>query len=428
MKDKKNSILILFTKTYPYGDGESFIENEIGIAARYYKKILIIACQTENKVQTRKVPDNIQVFPIIARKKINIAFSCLKNLILLGTKKELLSEWKKCHSLQKKIFCLYFYSKVEYIEKLCNAILKKYMVKETNYTLYSYWFFDLAYLALRLKRQFKDSYNVNFITRAHGYDLYEYRNKLGYFPFRLEILEDIDMVFPCSIDGESYLKKTYPTYASKFQKSYLGTSDFGKKSIHYPRKKTTIVTCSNLIALKRVGRLPLILKKIEEKGYPLEWICFGDGPERGNIEEKCRKYLKNSKVIFKGKVNNQEIMEFYQKEEVDIFINLSTTEGLPVSIMEEMSFGIPAIATDVGGTSEIVVEGKTGILLNGNFDDAELESAILEIIVCGVEKKEQLRQNCREYWKHNFHNISNYEAFYKILLNFEENDNAICNQ
>ena len=149
MEDKKNSILVLFTKTYPYGDGESFIENEIEIAGKYYEKVLVIACQVVDKVQTRKVPDNVQVFPVEARKKQVIAFSCLKNLIALRRKKELFKEWKICHSLQKKLFCIYFYSKVQYLEKICKNILEKNLVKGKSYTLYSYWFFDIAYLALR---------------------------------------------------------------------------------------------------------------------------------------------------------------------------------------------------------------------------------------------------------------------------------------
>ena len=47
---------------------------------------------------------------------------------------------------------------------------------------------------------------------------------------------------------------------------------------------------------------------------------------------------------------------------------------------------------------------------------------------CKEEEKKQLRKNCREYWKHNFYNARNYEEFYKILLSFEVNDNAICNK
>lgn len=55
----------------------------------------------------------------------------------------------------------------------------------------------------------------------------------------------------------------------------------------------------------------------------------------------------------------------YSEHPVDVFINLSTNEGVPVSIMEAISFDIPIVATDVGGTSEIVTD-ETGILVSSN--------------------------------------------------------------
>ena len=51
-----------------------------------------------------------------------------------------------------------------------------------------------------------------------------------------------------------------------------------------------------------------------------------------------------------------------RSQPIDIFINVSSSEGLPVAIMEAISFDIPIIATNVGGTSEIVTP-ETGILI-----------------------------------------------------------------
>ena len=48
------------------------------------------------------------------------------------------------------------------------------------------------------------------------------------------------------------------------------------------------------------------------------------------------------------------MLDYYKNNIIDIFINLSASEGIPVSIMDAISFGIPCIATNVGGTGEIV--------------------------------------------------------------------------
>ena len=54
-----------------------------------------------------------------------------------------------------------------------------------------------------------------------------------------------------------------------------------------------------------------------------------------------------------------------------MFINLSSSEGIPVSIMEAQSFGIPVIATNVGGSGEIVVS-ETGVLVDENRTEASV--------------------------------------------------------
>lgn len=69
-----------------------------------------------------------------------------------------------------------------------------------------------------------------------------------------------------------------------------------------------------------------------------------------------------------------------------MFINVSSSEGLPVSIMEACSFGIPIIATNVGGTAEIVQAGVNGILLKEQFETEVLKQAILRF--AGMERQE----------------------------------------
>lgn len=50
-------------------------------------------------------------------------------------------------------------------------------------------------------------------------------------------------------------------------------------------------------------------------------------------------------------LGNQLVYDFYRNNDVDVFVNLSESEGIPVSIIETISFGVPVVATDVGGNS-----------------------------------------------------------------------------
>jgi glycosyltransferase involved in cell wall biosynthesis len=69
----------------------------------------------------------------------------------------------------------------------------------------------------------------------------------------------------------------------------------------------------------------------------------------------------------------------YRNLAPDVFINVSSSEGVPVSIMEAMSFGIPAIATDAGGNREIV-NSSSGFLIPVDCSIETLETTLLSLL------------------------------------------------
>ena len=64
---------------------------------------------------------------------------------------------------------------------------------------------------------------------------------------------------------------------------------------------------------------------------------------------------------------------------LNVFVLATRTEGLPVSILEAMAFGLPVVASRVGGIPEIVQHGVTGILVNSG-DPKAISSAIIELL------------------------------------------------
>jgi glycosyltransferase involved in cell wall biosynthesis len=114
-------------------------------------------------------------------------------------------------------------------------------------------------------------------------------------------------------------------------------------------------------------------------------------------------------------LSNKEVLNYYRNNPVDLFINVSESEGIPVSIMEAISFGIPVIATNVGGTSEIVTD-KFGILLPKNISASELSKTIDEFISRSVEDKKKMKLHAFSYWENNFNADTNYQEFSKFLF------------
>lgn len=124
----------------------------------------------------------------------------------------------------------------------------------------------------------------------------------------------------------------------------------------------------------------------------------------------------NIKINFYGEIENNRLMEEYKKNCFDVFLNVSESEGIPVSIMEALSFGIPVIATDVGANQEIVIDKNNGFLLHEPFKLDELVNDLL--LIKKMERSEylQFRKNARLSWKQRYFAQDNYDDFVKSLL------------
>lgn len=413
------NVLIMFTKTFPYGNGESFVEKEIDIISKEFKRIILFCCQvSDSEAEQRSVPNNVKVIPFKSKRKLALLIKGGFLFLQKSHRNSLFREFKECHSMKKKLFTLYFYSKTinmlkNIVEEYDNWFIEN--KEKIFFTFYSYWFFDLAYLAILLQKKYSLEKNSIIISRAHGYDVYKERNSIGYFPFRTDMLKGINGVYVCSLDGMNYLQHEYPEYLSKIKYAYLGTSDKGFSIGKRCQEKLHIVTCSNIIGLKRVKKVAEACQLLEEENILIKWTCFGDGELKADLVDYCNQNLDTTEVCFKGHCSNEQVLEYYRNHYIDVFINVSETEGLPVSIMEAVSFGIPAIATDVGGTSEIVVQDITGDLLKKDFLVSELAEEIKKYCYMDDVKRTELRSNCREYWKNHFNADINYKKFSEEL-------------
>ena len=89
-----------------------------------------------------------------------------------------------------------------------------------------------------------------------------------------------------------------------------------------------------------------------------------------------------------GRISNNDMLAYYEKDQPHILINTSENKGIPVSMMEAMSYVILVIATNVSGVKEIVAHGRNGFLL-----EAELEKTIRSIYKMSREKHYALRKN-----------------------------------
>ncbi len=88
-------------------------------------------------------------------------------------------------------------------------------------------------------------------------------------------------------------------------------------------------------------------------------LLVGDGPERPMLAAKARELGLENRVTFAGP--QPDPRPFYAR--MDVFVLSSSTEGMPMTLLEAGACGLPAVVTDVGGCGQIVRHGKTGLVV-----------------------------------------------------------------
>lgn len=256
---------------------------------------------------------------------------------------------------------------------------------------------------------FKKKHGCRVITRCHGGDLYDERLPWNHQFLRKYIVDNCDLVCPISKQGENYLKNRVGN-KDNIVFSHLGIVDNGYKSEY--QKSNIIVSCSNAIKLKRIDLIIEALSKIE---LNYVWYHFGDGEELSSLKQKANQLLPEGSYEFFGNIPNEKIIDFYKENSIRVFLNVSETEGIPVSIMEALSLGIPVIATDVGGVSELIFDGENGTLLPADLSSETLAKTITKYICCNEDTYKKLCKNSRESFLKGWENTKNYSEFYNMI-------------
>ena len=327
--------ILFFNYEYPpLGGGAA---NATAYLLREYKKnpelkVDLITSSIDDNFHKEKLGENIVIYKIpIGKNKNNLHFQSQKDLIVYT--------WK-AYWLAKK------------------------MVKKNNYTLsHSFFGIPCGFVSYLLKKQFK----LPYIISLRGSDVPGYSDR---FPLIYKLLtplikliwENAQIVVSNSIKLKELALHSNPKQKIEIIYNGIDTNKF------YPTeknnsKKEFIVTPGASRITDRKG-LQYLIKAIAElvSQYPqIKLKIMGEGNARKYLEEQVAQLNIATQVKFLGRIPRDKTAKYYQ--EASVFVLPSLNEGMSNAMLEALASGLPIIATDTGGTQELVEDKKNGYII-----------------------------------------------------------------
>lgn len=116
-----------------------------------------------------------------------------------------------------------------------------------------------------------------------------------------------------------------------------------------------------------------IAKAVKGETKYIKFYLAGEGPERAKLQALIQQYGLNETFVLQGHIDNMP--SFYRS--LDLYLNTSVHEGIPMSILEAMAHSLPVVAPDVGGIGEVIDNGEDGYLIDTRDPRAFAEKCLL---------------------------------------------------
>ncbi|HOV10791.1 MAG TPA: glycosyltransferase [Bacteroidales bacterium] len=408
--------LVFLSERYPFQNlGGVWEANEVNNLAPLFDKVFVIGATADQKLPPHVLPPGAKpsfwepdrgrrqklwslrlIFTRIFFAELSFIRSTLKQKITYRTLAVLLTELNAALALSRHI----------------ERMMQRNSLEEKDTLLYAFWN-DYRAIACALLKKKHPGYAA--ISRSHGGDVFFELHTGNYLPLKHFMLEQLNFLFTIADFSRDYLIKKLKDTSGKIITKKLGVVN------QYPFEKNSntgilkVVSCSQIDHNKR---LELIIGGIKRLGeIQVEWYHIGEDELDGQLMNLAAQELGPAVIHYEflGMMPNEKVFAFYHQTKPDLFINASKSEGLPVSVMEAMSFGIPVIATAVGGTPEIVKDGYNGFLLRQDPTAEEIAEAIKKYYFLPENEKIIMRENAYKTWDEEYNSEKNNKVFAEMI-------------
>tara|TARA_B100000989_G_scaffold254826_1_gene203579 strand:- start:3064 stop:4191 length:1128 start_codon:yes stop_codon:yes gene_type:complete len=274
-----------------------------------------------------------------------------------------------------------------------------------------------AYMAKKIL--YENGYKIPIVTTLHGTDITLVGNHPFYKPAVTFSINKSDIVTCVS---KSLMEDTREFFGIereiKVIPNFIDIDKYERK--HNIRDKNVIsegdekiiVHISNFRPLKRIIDVIKIFEKVNSK-ISSKLIMVGDGPEKKKAKDYLRKNNLKNRVIFLGKTN--EVDEILCSS--DLFLLPSEKESFGLAALEAMALKVPVISTNIGGLSELNINGNSGYTSDIGDIDSMASNAIKILSDKSLKNKyrSQAFVNAKKYDIKKI--IPLYESVYQEALN-----------
>lgn len=405
----------LFTAAFPHYPGEQFLEEEMAVWDQFGEKVDVDIFPYALNGIPRDIPSSFRIDGTFSNgsrwfRLIAVFFALVTPLFW---KEALASGLPKSGGLWRAVDVLR--SVAAYHAFLFRVRLNKHL---GGYDVaYFYWSDDRSLAGEFLRRT---GFAKRVVSRAHGADLYEERRRGGYMPLKRRFNRAHDRLYLLSESAKQYALSRYA-----YSPPSLGVAPLGvniPEGLAAPSNdEFHILSVSFCVPVKRLSLLIDAIRQVAE-ARPVarfRWTHIGGGPLHEQIKELARMTLsahENLRYDLPGTITTDQVRQFYECGHIDLFLNVSQSEGMPVSIMEAMSYGVPVIAPDVGGVQHML-DDSTGMLLPAGCSAEEVAESILAMQSMHLSSNYQrLRERARSRAIERFDARKNYRAFIEEVL------------
>lgn len=250
------------------------------------------------------------------------------------------------------------------------------------------------HLTSMIGSKFAKKKNLPILVIEHGSNHFTVNNKvLDYFGSIYEhmltnhLKKFVERFYGVSERCNTWLKHFKIDATGVFYNSIDENAYHEFKDKHYLDKKndkTVITFAGRIIKEKGITELLEAYKDISKKYKNTMLIVAGDGP----ILEQLKKDYPQKNIHFEGKLSYNEVMSLYN--DTDIFVHPSMfPEGLPTVILEAGIMKCAVVATDRGGTTEVINDEKYGIMIEENVESIKKQLSYLLDNKSELERKKE---------------------------------------